>query len=87
MHSHALSHTVIGGSPIRRWTEAQARGMCERLDKMRPQSAPHKFYIAFRYALWFRASFFFCYVFAHACLFRILSVHWLAYIFKSISAA
>jgi hypothetical protein len=59
LHSQPLTPTlssqikctraVIGGSPIRRWTEAQARGMCERLDKMRPESAPHKFYIAFRY--------------------------------------
>jgi ferrochelatase len=40
----------IGGSPIRRWTELQGKGMAEILDKIRPESAPHKFYIAFRYA-------------------------------------
>jgi ferrochelatase len=41
----------IGGSPIRKWTELQGRGMCERLDKLRPESAPHKFYVAFRYTV------------------------------------
>jgi ferrochelatase len=40
----------IGGSPIRRWTEAQGAGMVRLLDELSPLTAPHKFYIAFRYA-------------------------------------
>jgi ferrochelatase len=40
----------IGGSPIRRWTEIQGRGVTERLDKALPALAPFKSYIAFRYA-------------------------------------
>ncbi len=44
-----LYAAIGGGSPIRRWTEAQGRGMCERLDELSPDTAPHKFYIAFRY--------------------------------------
>lgn len=40
----------IGGSPIRQWTESQGRELEKRLDKMRPESAPHKSYVAFRYA-------------------------------------
>ena len=44
-----LYAAIGGGSPIRRWTEAQGRGMCERLDEISPETAPHKFYIAFRY--------------------------------------
>ena len=44
-----LYDAIGGGSPIRRWTEAQGRGMCERLDEMSPATAPHRFYIAFRY--------------------------------------
>ena len=40
----------IGGSPIRRWTEHQGKEMCKILDKIRPESAPHKTYTAFRYA-------------------------------------
>ena len=41
---------IGGGSPILRWTEAQGRGMIERLDRLCPESAPHQFYVAFRYA-------------------------------------
>ena len=41
---------IGGGSPILRWTEAQGRGMCERLDQLCPETAPHKFYVSFRYA-------------------------------------
>lgn len=44
-----LYAAIGGGSPIRRWTEAQGRGMCERLDVLSPDTAPHRFYIAFRY--------------------------------------
>ncbi|HEX7005443.1 MAG TPA: ferrochelatase [Trueperaceae bacterium] len=40
---------IGGGSPILRWTEEQGRGMCERLDLLSPATAPHKFYVAFRY--------------------------------------
>ena len=40
---------IGGGSPILKWTEEQGRGMVERLDKLSPETAPHKFYVAFRY--------------------------------------
>lgn len=40
---------IGGGSPILKWTEEQGRGMCERLDAMSPETAPHKAYVAFRY--------------------------------------
>lgn len=40
---------IGGGSPILRWTEAQGRGMVERLDRLSPGTAPHQFYVAFRY--------------------------------------
>jgi protoporphyrin/coproporphyrin ferrochelatase len=40
---------IGGGSPIHRLTEAQGRGMVERLDRLSPETAPHGFYIAFRY--------------------------------------
>jgi len=45
-----LYQGIGGGSPIRRWTEVQARGMVERLDRLSPRTAPHHFYIAFRYS-------------------------------------
>eukprot|EP00127_Corallochytrium_limacisporum_P005007 Clim_evm3s197 gene=Clim_evmTU3s197 len=41
---------IGGGSPIKYWTELQGKGMCEVLDKISPATAPHKPYIAFRYA-------------------------------------
>lgn len=41
---------IGGGSPIRKWTESQGRQMEELLDKAHPATAPHKAYIAFRYA-------------------------------------
>jgi ferrochelatase len=44
-----LYANIGGGSPILRYTEAQGRGMAARLDRMSPESAPHKFYVAFRY--------------------------------------
>ena len=44
-----LYAAIGGGSPIRMWTEAQGRGMCARLDVLSPETAPHRFYIAFRY--------------------------------------
>jgi len=40
---------IGGGSPILRHTEAQGRGMVERLDRLSPETAPHRFYVAFRY--------------------------------------
>lgn len=41
---------AIGGSPIRRWTDIQGKAMTILLDKLSPATAPHKHYIAFRYA-------------------------------------
>jgi ferrochelatase len=45
-----LYAAIGGGSPILRHTEAQGRGMVERLDRVSPATAPHGFYVAFRYA-------------------------------------
>jgi protoporphyrin/coproporphyrin ferrochelatase len=44
-----LYAAIGGGSPILRYTEAQGRGMVARLDRLSPETAPHQFYIAFRY--------------------------------------
>ena len=44
-----LYDAIGGGSPILRWTEAQGAGMCARLDELSPATAPHRFYVAFRY--------------------------------------
>jgi ferrochelatase len=44
-----LYASIGGGSPILRHTEAQGRGMIARLDRLSPETAPHKFYVAFRY--------------------------------------
>lgn len=44
-----LYDAIGGGSPILHWTETQGRGMIERLDALSPETAPHKFYVAFRY--------------------------------------
>ncbi|KAF2864706.1 ferrochelatase mitochondrial precursor [Massariosphaeria phaeospora] len=41
---------IGGGSPIRKWSEYQAAEMCKLLDKTSPDTAPHKPYVAFRYA-------------------------------------
>ncbi|KAI9794130.1 MAG: ferrochelatase hem15 [Piccolia ochrophora] len=41
---------IGGGSPIRKWSEYQATEMCRILDKASPETAPHKPYVAFRYA-------------------------------------
>ncbi|KAK7958464.1 ferrochelatase [Apiospora saccharicola] len=41
---------IGGGSPIRKWSEYQSAEMCKLLDKMSPETAPHKPYVAFRYA-------------------------------------
>ncbi|KAK8380083.1 hypothetical protein O3P69_016614 [Scylla paramamosain] len=41
---------IGGGSPIFKWTDLQGKLMCERLDKLCPETAPHKHYVGFRYA-------------------------------------
>ncbi|KAL4074132.1 ferrochelatase [Scleroderma citrinum] len=41
---------IGGGSPILRYTNYQGAGMCELLDELHPETAPHKHYVAFRYA-------------------------------------
>ncbi|KAK0718339.1 hypothetical protein B0T26DRAFT_326834 [Lasiosphaeria miniovina] len=41
---------IGGGSPIRKWSELQCAEMCKLLDKISPETAPHKPYVAFRYA-------------------------------------
>lgn len=41
---------IGGGSPIRKWSEYQCAEMCKNLDKSSPETAPHKPYVAFRYA-------------------------------------
>lgn len=41
---------IGGGSPIRKWSEYQAEEMCKILDITSPETAPHKPYVAFRYA-------------------------------------
>ncbi|KAL6791341.1 hypothetical protein GGI42DRAFT_181330 [Trichoderma sp. SZMC 28013] len=41
---------IGGGSPIRKWSEYQSEEMCKILDKICPETAPHKPYVAFRYA-------------------------------------
>jgi len=45
-----LYAAIGGGSPIRRYTEAQGQGMVQRLDRLSSATAPHGFYVAFRYA-------------------------------------
>lgn len=41
---------IGGGSPIRKWSEYQNAEMCKILDVISPETAPHKPYVAFRYA-------------------------------------
>ena len=41
---------IGGGSPIRKWSELQCAEMCKILDRISPETAPHKPYVAFRYA-------------------------------------
>ena len=44
-------YAKIGGrSPIRKWTDEQGRGLVKHLDKLHPETAPHKAYTMFRYA-------------------------------------
>lgn len=40
---------IGGGSPIKKWSEYQCNEMCKILDKLSPETAPHKPYVAFRY--------------------------------------
>jgi ferrochelatase len=44
-----LYEEIGGGSPILHWTRVQGSGMVERLDRLSPETAPHRFYVAFRY--------------------------------------
>ena len=44
-----LYEEIGGGSPILELTELQGREMAKRLDDMSPETAPHHFYVAFRY--------------------------------------
>jgi ferrochelatase len=41
---------IGGGSPILKWTRTQGEGMALLLDELSPETAPHKAYVAFRYA-------------------------------------
>jgi ferrochelatase len=41
---------IGGGSPILRYTKLQGEGMVKLLDELHPETAPHKAYVAFRYA-------------------------------------
>ncbi|KAL3314642.1 hypothetical protein Ciccas_006737 [Cichlidogyrus casuarinus] len=40
---------IGGGSPITKWTETQGKYLEKALDKLSPNTAPHKAYIGFRY--------------------------------------
>lgn len=40
---------IGGGSPILKWTNLQGELMCKSLDKISPETAPHKHYVGFRY--------------------------------------
>lgn len=40
---------IGGGSPILKWTTLQGELLCKQLDKVSPETAPHKPYVAFRY--------------------------------------
>lgn len=40
---------IGGGSPIHYWTERQGKLIVEKLDRISPQTAPHKHYTGFRY--------------------------------------
>src|SRR5690625_3652535 len=49
-HVQELYRGIGGGSPILDWSTQQGQGMVERLDRLSPDTAPHGFYVAFRYA-------------------------------------
>ncbi|KAF0988397.1 hypothetical protein HZS_5951, partial [Henneguya salminicola] len=40
---------IGGGSPIHKWTHIQGKNMCIKLNRISPSTAPHKYYIGFRY--------------------------------------
>ncbi|XP_055380849.1 ferrochelatase, mitochondrial [Condylostylus longicornis] len=40
---------IGGGSPILKWTNTQGELMCKELDKISPETGPHKHYVGFRY--------------------------------------
>ncbi|KAB0790157.1 hypothetical protein PPYR_15486 [Photinus pyralis] len=40
---------IGGGSPIYKWTQKQGELLCKKLDTLSPSTAPHQYYIAFRY--------------------------------------
>ncbi|KAJ2043045.1 hypothetical protein IW146_005255 [Coemansia sp. RSA 922] len=40
---------IGGGSPIEKWTRAQGSGMVKQLDQTSPATAPHSYYVGFRY--------------------------------------
>ena len=40
---------IGGGSPILKWTDLQGELLCKQLDKVSPETAPHKSYTGFRY--------------------------------------
>lgn len=40
---------IGGGSPILKWTTLQGQLMCDKLDQISPETAPHKSYVGFRY--------------------------------------
>lgn len=41
---------IGGGSPIKKWTDIQGQGLVKMLDEISPDTAPHKYYVGFRYA-------------------------------------
>lgn len=41
---------IGGGSPILSWTKKQGQLMVETLDRVSPETGPHKYYIGFQYA-------------------------------------
>lgn len=41
---------IGGGSPILKWTQRQGELLCKKLDEVSPETGPHKYYVAFRYA-------------------------------------
>jgi len=41
--------SIGGGSPIRMWTEKQGEKLIQKLDDLCPHTAPHHYYIGFRY--------------------------------------
>ncbi|KAI8897065.1 hypothetical protein BC833DRAFT_527524 [Globomyces pollinis-pini] len=41
---------IGGGSPIRMWSEKQGELLAKKMDILSPETAPHKSYVAFRYA-------------------------------------